>query len=60
MLEKDTQKQKHAEAVDALIQDLDKQRNFECVMILTFSEFGRRAKMRVEELIMARLTTFSF
>jgi uncharacterized protein (DUF1501 family) len=32
----------YAEAVDALIQDLDKQGNFERVMILTFSEFGRR------------------
>jgi len=30
--------------VDALIQDLDKQRNFGCVMILTFSEFGRRVR----------------
>jgi len=32
----------YAEAVDALIQDLDRQGNFERVMILTFSEFGRR------------------
>ncbi len=32
----------YAEAVSALIQDLDKQGNFERVMILTFSEFGRR------------------
>jgi len=32
----------YAEAVDALIQDLDKQGNFDRVMILTFSEFGRR------------------
>jgi uncharacterized protein (DUF1501 family) len=32
----------YAEAVDALIQDLENQGNFEKVLILTFSEFGRR------------------
>lgn len=32
----------YADAVDALVQDLDRQGNFEKVMILTFSEFGRR------------------
>jgi uncharacterized protein (DUF1501 family) len=32
----------YAEAVDALVQDLDRQGNFERAIILTFSEFGRR------------------